>query len=461
MKTRFINVFILAMLNISALDSLRGLPVIAQYGLQSVGYYFLVAIFFLLPSALTSAELATGWPHACGVNTWIKEAFGPRWGFFAVWMQWIHNVTWFPTILSFIAATISYLLLPELAQNKFYLIAVILIGFWGFTILNFFGIKTSAWVSTLCVVFGTIIPGLALVALALHWVLTGHEIETPFTLIDMIPTVTGYGDLAFLGAMVLSFGGLELSAVHVAEIKNPQKNFPKAILLAATIALALYSCVAVSIAIVIPQAEINLLSGLIQTFTIFFENLGLGWFLVPMGLMLTLGAVAELNSWVISPARAIQATSKQGILPDLFCKQNRYGMPQNILLIQACVVTVISLVFLCMPTTSSAFWILSATSVQLYLLMYILMFSAMIKLRYSHAHIHRSYKIPFGTKGAWVIGSLGIISSVFTFLITFVPPSQLMVGNLYFYETFLIGGMLLMCIVPHLVYHKSKKKPLS
>jgi putative glutamate/gamma-aminobutyrate antiporter len=450
--------FILAMLNVSALDSLRGLPVVAQYGLQSVGYYFLVAIFFLIPSGLISAELATGWPHTCGVNTWVKEAFGPRWGFFAVWMQWIHNVTWFPTILSFIAATLAYLFVPELAENKFYLIAVILIGCWGFTIINFFGVKTSALVSTVCVILGTIIPGAIMVALDIYWVLTGHPIETPFTLRDIIPRVSSIGDLAFLGAMVLSFGGLELSAVHVDEIKNPQKNFPKAILIAALIALFMYAGVAVSISIVIPQSEINFISGLIQTFSRFMSNLGLSWCVIPIGVMITLGAVAELNSWIIGPVRAIHATSKQGILPEFFSKENKYKMPENILFIQAMVVTLVSFVFLCMPSTSSAFWILSAMSVQLYLLMYILMFAAVIRLRYSHPHIKRHYKIPFGRVGVWIVGSLGLLSAVFTFFITFVPPSQIAVGNHWFYEGFLVGGIAVMCIIPHLVYHKSSRR---
>ena len=61
------------------------------------------AILFLVPTALVAAELATGWKG--GVYVWVREAFGNRWGFQAIWLQWIQNVVWYPTQLAFIAAS--------------------------------------------------------------------------------------------------------------------------------------------------------------------------------------------------------------------------------------------------------------------------------------------------------------------------------------------------------------------
>ena len=106
------------MLNLSVMASLRNLPIIAEYGWESAFFYLLVAVIFLFPAALISAELATGWSQTGGIYIWVKEAFGPGWGFFAVWMQWIHNATWFPAILSFSATALAYLFNPALAENK-------------------------------------------------------------------------------------------------------------------------------------------------------------------------------------------------------------------------------------------------------------------------------------------------------------------------------------------------------
>src|ERR1700735_4485620 len=139
---RVLSIFVLAMLNVSIMASLRNLPLVAEFGLSAVFFFFLVALFFLIPCALISAELATGWPKSGGIYIWVREGLGDRWGFMAIWMQWVHNVAWYPVILSFVAVTLAFLISPTLSENKFFVLAVILIGFWGMTLLNYLGIKT-------------------------------------------------------------------------------------------------------------------------------------------------------------------------------------------------------------------------------------------------------------------------------------------------------------------------------
>src|SRR5690606_33531347 len=144
-------------------------------------------IVFLFPAGLISAELATGWNQTGGIYIWVREAFGPMWGFFAVWMQWIHNVTWFPAILAFSATTFAYLFHPELAVNKFYLISCILIGFWGITLYNSLGLKFSSWFSALGVIAGTILPGLLIIALGIAWTASGNPLQIHFNAESLIP----------------------------------------------------------------------------------------------------------------------------------------------------------------------------------------------------------------------------------------------------------------------------------
>jgi amino acid transporter len=97
------SVLTLAIMNITAVVSLRGLPAEAEYGLSSIFYYTFAAIFFLIPVSLVAAELATGWPEKGGVFRWVGEAFGPRWGFVAIFLLWIESTIWFPTVLTFAA----------------------------------------------------------------------------------------------------------------------------------------------------------------------------------------------------------------------------------------------------------------------------------------------------------------------------------------------------------------------
>lgn len=125
-KPHLLTVFALAMINIAAIQSLKNFSIMAKIGSPAVLFCLITAVIFFIPCGLVSAELATGWPSSGGVYTWVKEAFGKHWGFVAIWLQWVANVVWYPTILSFSAGSLAYLFAPHLAQNKFYLLSTIL-----------------------------------------------------------------------------------------------------------------------------------------------------------------------------------------------------------------------------------------------------------------------------------------------------------------------------------------------
>lgn len=438
------------------MTSLRNLPIVSEYGFASITLYVCVAIAFLFPSALVSAELATGWNRPGGVYVWVKEAFGPRWGFFAVWMQWIHNVSWFPAILSFSATTLAYLINPALAENKLYLISFILVVFWAVTFFNLLGLKTSSWFSAFGVIAGTIIPGILLLGLGIAWYVGGFPIQIPLTLNALVPPFKSIQDFVFIAGLFLAFGGLEVSAAYAKEVQNPQRDYPRSILLAAVASLVIYALGALAIAIIIPKSEISLVGGLLEAFRKFLPAFGLEWALGILALMIVYGAIGELNAWIIGPVRGLHATSKHGDLPPIFQKVNKRGVPANLLFFQGAIMSVATFAFHFMPSASSAFWILSAMSAQLYLVMYFLMFLAAIKLRYSHPHITRAYRVPYHMPGIWLIAGMGAISSCIGFFLGFVPPSQLQVGSLFFYEGFLGIGIVAMSAIPFYIYRHRK-----
>jgi putative glutamate/gamma-aminobutyrate antiporter len=454
--TRVLNVFLLALLNVSIMASLRNLPLIAEYGLGAIFYFVIVGVCFLLPSALVSAELATGWPKTGGVYIWVREGISERWGFVAVWLQWIHSVPWYPVILSFIATSLAYVFNPSLATQKIYVLGVIVIGFWGMTLLNYLGIKMSSLFSACGTILGTLAPGLLIITLGVIWWASGKPLQTVITLEAVLPDMTKLGNIVFLTGLFLAFAGLEVSSAHAREVQNPQKNYPRSIVLGALITFFLFMLGSLAIAFVIPAAEINLAAGLMEAFQTFLGNWHLEWFLPILGILLVIGAAAEVNAWIAGPVKGLYATAIYGDIPPFFHKLNKRGIPTNILLFQAIIVTLVSLVILFMPTISSAYWILSAMTAQIYLVMYILMFIAAIRLRYIKPHVPRSYKIPFAHKGMWVAAIMGILASLFALFIAFIPPTQLGVGNVVFYESFLIGGFLFMILLPIGIYQFRK-----
>lgn len=448
-----IGVLLLAMMNLAIVCTLRGLPIMAEEGLSLVFYFLAAAIIFLIPLSLITAELSTGWPPKGpgGVFIWVNEAFGPRLGFMAIWLQWIQNVTWFPAILTFIGATIAYSFKPELAENKYYMMGVILFVYWGGTLLNFKGLKISGMLSFVCVIIGTIFPALLIIFLGIYWLASGQPSATSLSINDLIPDLSNIRDSVFLSGAVLTIAGIEVSAAHSHEVINPKKTYPRAILLAAIITVIILTLSSLGIAIVVPHKDLSIVYGIMETFKLFFDSHKLGWLVPVMAFFIAAGAIGELSAWIIGPAKGLMSTVEYGYLPKCLQKVNKLYVPTNILIAQGIVATVLTMVFLFMPTVSSSYWILTALTATLYLIMYLLVFASAIRLRYTQPNIKRGYTIPGGKLMMCVIAGIGITGVLLTLFVSFFPPSQIDTGSIYFYEAFLIIGTILMCTIPFII----------
>jgi len=455
-KKRVISVFVLAMINIAAICNIANLPLTAQKGFSLLFYYALASFLFFIPCALVSAELATGWPQRGGVYIWVREALGDRSSFVTIWLQWIENVVWYPTVLSFIAATFAYVLNPSLAENKFYILSVILSVYWLVTIINLFGMKISGWISTFCVTAGTIIPGSFIILLGLFWLFSGNTTEISFSISSLIPSFNSFENFSILAAVLFAFSGLEMSAVHAQEVENPQKNYPKAIFLSAIVIFIITAFAALSIAVVVPENKIELASGTIEAFRHFLDAYSLSWAVPIIAILMVIGSMGQVSTWIVGPSKGLLATAQHGELPPLLQKTNKNRMPSNLLIIQGCIVTVLALVFLYMPNISSAYRLLLLLTAQLYLIMYILMFVSAIVLRYKKPNVKRAFKIPFNNIGIWITSGFGIIACSFGLILGFFPPKEFTTGESNFLIIFLLMGIFIFAGIP-IIIHKYRK----
>ncbi len=453
---RSLTIFSLAMINVAAVGSVKNWPVMAEYGLASIFYLLLAALLLFIPSSLVAAELATGWPKSGGVFVWVKEAFGHRTGFLAVWLLWILNVIWFPTALSFIAATIAYVFNPAYASNTTYTIFVLLVAFWGATFANMLGMRASSWISSASVILGSFIPAVLIIVLGTMWYVGKQPIQFTWSWASALPSLGSINQLVFFVGVMLSLTGMEMSAIHARDVKHPQKDYPKAILLSALLILGMSVLAVLAIASVVPQKQISLTAGSMQAFSAFVDAHKLGWMTPYIAALIAFGAFGSMSTWLIGPARGLLAAARNGDLPPYFRAVNDRGMPHRLLIVQAIIVSLLSIVFLFMPTVSSAFWILSAIVTQLYLIMYILLFAAAIKLRYKRPKVERAYRIPGGKIGIWIVGIIGIVGSGFAIIIGFFPPGQIETGSIFFYVSFLAMGIIVCCLAPSFIlkFHK-------
>ncbi|MBL7480901.1 APC family permease [Legionella bononiensis] len=447
-KKHSLTIFSLTMITVGSVDSIRNLPATALFGSQLIFYFILGALFFLIPTALVSAELASGWAKQGGIYVWVKEAFGKKSGFLAIWLQWIENVIWYPTILSFVAGTIGYLINPALTSNPYFLWAVIVSCFWGATVLNLRGMKSSAMFSSFCSLAGLLLPMSLIIGLGVVWITQGNPLQINFDIPSIVPHLADKSMWVSLTAIMMSFCGIEIATVHANDVNNPQHAFPKALIYSVGIILSTLILGSLAIAVVLPGKDINLVAGIMQAFEAFFLRYNMHWMMPVVAVMLVLGGLGGVSNWIIAPTKGLLVAAEDGNLPELFQRTNAKGAPVVMLITQAVIVTVLSALFLFMPSVNGSYWLLTALAAQLYMLMYFIMFIAAIKLRISEPNHHRPFKIPGGMMGMLFVSGIGIIGVLTTLAVSFIPPEGIDVGSTARYELTLIIGLILMCAPP-------------
>jgi glutamate:GABA antiporter len=443
-----LTVFSLTMITVGSVDSIRNLPATALFGSQLIFYFILGALFFLIPTALVSAELASGWAKQGGIYIWVKQAFGKRAGFLAIWLQWIENVIWYPTILSFVAGTIGYLINPSLTSNPYFLWSVIVTCFWGATVLNLRGMSSSALFSTLCSLAGLLLPMALIIGLGVVWIVQGNPLQVQFDIPSIVPHLADKSMWVSLTAIMMSFCGIEIATVHANDVHNPQYAFPKALIYSVGIILSTLILGSLAIAIVLPGKDINLVAGIMQAFEAFFFSYHIHWMMPVVAVMLVLGGLGGVSNWIIAPTKGLLVAAEEGNLPEIFQRTNKNGAPVVMLYTQAIIVTVLSALFLFMPSVNGSYWLLTALAAQLYMLMYFIMFLAAIKLRFSEPTHPRPFKIPGGVGGMLFVAGIGIVGVITTFIVSFIPPEDINVGSFLRYEMTLILGLVVMCAPP-------------
>ena len=458
-----LGVFTLAIMNVTAVVSLRGLPAEAEYGVSSAFYYLFAALVFLIPTSLVAAELAAMFKDKQGgVFRWVGEAFGKKWGFLAIWLQWIESTIWYPTVLTFGAVAIPFIGMDQshdmaLASNKIYSLAVVLLIYWTATFISLKGMGWVAKVARIGGLVGTIIPAALLVVLGIVYLATGGVPQMDFHG-SFFPDLTNMNNLVLASGIFLFYAGMEMGGIHVTDMENPAKNYPKAIFIGAAVTVLIFVLGTFALGVIIPQKDINLTQSLLIGFDKYFAYLKASWLSPVIAVALAFGVLASVLTWVSGPSKGIFAVGKAGYLPPFFQKSNENGVQRNILLVQGAIVTVLGLLFVVMPSVQSFYQILSQLTVVLYLIMYLIMFAAAIKLRYNMKDYPRPYRIGKGGNGMmWIVSGVGFCGSLLAFVLSFIPPGQIATGSNTVWYLVLAIGCIVMVGIPFIIYANRKE----
>lgn len=444
---------------ITTVVSLRGLPSQAEFGIQSIFYYLFAAIFFLIPFSLVCAELASTYTHSGGLYRWVSEAFGPRWGWSAMYLEWQTLVIWFPAVLMFAAVSLAYIFWPEsfdarLSANKLYTLIVVLAVYWITNFIAFRGMKSSKILSTLGGLFGTIVPGAILIILGVAYLCMGKPIM--LTHESFFPDFTKIGTIVLAASIFLFYGGMEMNAVHVQNMKNPARQFPRAMFLAVAVIVLIFVFATLAIGFVVPAKDINLLASLLVAYNDLWAAVGVPWLGNVMALLITFGVVGQVSVIIAGPSTGLVAVGESGYLPRSLQKVNRNGVNKPILYVQAIFVSLLSLVLVVLPSVESAYQVMSQMATVIYLILVLMIYFAFFRLRRTQPQKPRGFRVPGGKFGEWVIGGVGVLGALVAMILSFFPPSQINTGSPVVYVLIILCGAVVFFCLPLIVFAKRK-----
>ena len=437
-------------------------PTFATSNLHLVFYLLLGGFLWFIPVALCAAEMATvdGWEKG-GVFTWTGKNLGKKYGFANLFFEFFEITVGFVTMIYFILGALSYVFdWPALNSNPMIKFIGVLVIFWILALSQFGGTKYTAKIAKIGFIVGILLPAAILIILALVYIIQGNPIYIS-SKDTFVPDFTKVNTLVVFVSFILSYMGVEASATHANEMDNPKKEYPLAMLLLVIVAIVVSTLGGLAIAAVIPQDQINLSAGVVQTFAVLLGHFTANNTILVkiIALLLAFGVIAEVSSWVVGPTRGMIIAAEEGAIPKSWAKTNEHDVPVYLVIAQGIIVSIWDAV-LTFGAGGSNLSFLAAMSltVVIYLSGYILFFVGYIKAILGEG-LNGAYQMPGGKPVKIIVAIIGLATSIFAFFISFVPPTSI-AGNAvqsHEYMWMLIISYVISLILPFAIYDLCQK----
>jgi len=394
--------FDMVFFTICAFVGLDTLGTVASNGAQGFTWLVVLAVLFVAPYALMLSEVGAAFTQEGGPYEWAKMAFGRLQGGIAAVLYWVTNPLWVGGSLAFIA---------EEAWNDN--ISGIGPGGWSDYVFKLIFIWLSIGVAIVSLRRGKWIPNFG--AFARVGVLGFFTLTTIIYAFDH--GVSGFpaGDLKPTGAiflalvplLIFNYVGFELQNAAAEEMQNPQKDVPLSVMRSGITGVLCYAVPILAILLVLPASKVTGIGGFLdavkETFTVYggahTALLDIMTFAFIFTL-LTSGAV-----WMIGSDRILAVAAYDGAFPGFFGKFNaKLGTPVRVNVMSG----VASSIFMVLAVAAfnsgqdSKFLVVLTIAISTTLISYLWIFPAAIRLRYTHPHVHRPYRVPYGNTGMWI-----------------------------------------------------------
>ncbi len=306
--------------NIAAVLGPRWIAAAAHNGTSSISLWVLAALLFFVPTALIVTELSTRFPQEGGLYIWTREAFGDFHGFVAGWSYWVYTLFYFPGLLMASTAMSGYIMGGRgnalTIKQEFLVLGSLLlltVAVW----LNVVGLNVGKWLQNAGGV-GTYVP-LVVLAVIGGYLAMRHGSATHITLHNTLPT-WDWGTVNFWSQIAFAFTGLELVCAMGAEVKNPRKTFPRAILGSGLLIAAIYIVGTLAVMSLMHPGDVDPKSGVFQAITSGSSLLGIAWVGVLCALAVTVGNAGGVGATVAGVSRVPFVAGIDNYLPKIFGK---------------------------------------------------------------------------------------------------------------------------------------------
>jgi amino acid transporter len=391
----------------------------ASAGASSVSWWLILGLLFLLPLGLICAELGCTYPEQGGIYAWVRDAFGGRWASRITFCYWVNMALWLPAMFILFAGIFNQIFAIE--ANLQLQIGLAIVVTWLTVAVNIVALRVGKWIPNIGAIVKILLFA-GIIAGAWRFV-SLHEMANPLTLTTMTPS-WGEG-LQFIPAIIYGMLGFELISAGSAEMRDPARDVPRAILWAALVILLLSVCGTIAVLAAIPAAEINLVEGLIDTLRLSFAGLpGSEALVLVLGIAFLFSIYSSCVAWSLGCNRAAAEAALEGELPHWFAIEIRStGSPIGAAILTGLVSTIALLSYgLVSGSNQDLFWSLFGFSAVLFMLPYLGMVLAFLRMRRIDAERHRPFRVPGGAAGAMLCTLLcGLILILAVVLFMYTP----------------------------------------
>ncbi len=467
---------------VAALIGIDTLGAVSSQGGQALTWLLISAVTFLLPYGLLTAELGSTFTQEGGMYEWCKLAGGRFFASFGAMLYWISNPLWVGgtlAVTAIIAIKTFWFGSPGFkfggnnVTDAIIEMVIALLFIWGTTWCAIMSLRFGKWLS----VFGSYIK-LALLAvfivLTVAFFVGGHATGKHLGLADFIPTSNwGFVVSAILPVLIFNWVGFELQNGAGEEMHDPQRDVPRSLIRAGLVAVVAYSLVIAVILFALTKDQLSNASGFTAAFQVVAGVLpkpvaiGLGW-LVALGIVIALASSG--GTWVIGADRTYAIAALDRTAPALLGRfSGRYGTPIAVNTMTGIAATITMAVAILISEFASGgsigalFGLVLGFTISTTALSYLFIFPAFLILRYKYPDVRRTYRVPGGMLGAWIVTLLPLTYAAVAAYFILIPTDATVNGSsltrlAYELTQFIALGIIFLLTVVFYVWGHAEKR---